>query len=115
MVIPSRSSLIPKLLFEFHDSAVGGQNGEFKTYLRFTRRLVLGCYAQKGDLICSSLPHMSDAEGVPSAATRSPTTITHPHSGLGKHYNGLRRGLTLPKSGGFDIVLVVVKKGSLDR
>ena len=34
LVIPSNSTLIPKLLFEFHDSAMGSHNGEHKTYLR---------------------------------------------------------------------------------
>lgn len=34
MVIPKTSSTIDKLLFEYHMSAIGGHNGEYKTYLR---------------------------------------------------------------------------------
>lgn len=34
LVILKSSSLIPRLLVGFHDSAVGGHAGEFKTYLR---------------------------------------------------------------------------------
>lgn len=34
LVIPSNSSLIPKVLLEYHNSAVGGHNGDLKTYLR---------------------------------------------------------------------------------
>lgn len=34
LAIPSNSTLIPKLLFELHDSAMGGHNREHKAYLR---------------------------------------------------------------------------------
>lgn len=34
VVLPSLSSLIQNLLYEYHCSPMGGHNGEFKTYLR---------------------------------------------------------------------------------
>lgn len=33
-VIPRNSKVIPTLLFEYHDAAMGGHTGELKTYLR---------------------------------------------------------------------------------
>lgn len=33
-VIPSSSTIIPKLLYEYHDAPMGGHAGELKTYLR---------------------------------------------------------------------------------
>ena len=34
MAIPSTSVTVDKLLNEYHTTASGGQNGEYKTYLR---------------------------------------------------------------------------------
>lgn len=33
-VLPRKSQLIPKILYEYHDAAMGGHVGEVKTYLR---------------------------------------------------------------------------------
>lgn len=34
LVIPKSSSMIDKLMYEYHTSAIGGHNREYKTYLR---------------------------------------------------------------------------------
>lgn len=37
IVIPASSTLVRKLLQEFHDSPIGGHSGEFKTYQRIAQ------------------------------------------------------------------------------
>lgn len=48
LVIPDSLSYIPKLLHEYHDSAVGGHSKELKTYQRLANHVYhCGCYPIK--------------------------------------------------------------------
>ena len=49
VIIPHSSNIVHKLLLEYHTTALGGHNGEYKTYLR---GLVLGGHEKVGDPVC---------------------------------------------------------------
>lgn len=108
MVIPKDSTMIDKLLNQYHMSAVGGHNGEYKTYLRladdwywegmrktvteFVRHCVI-CQRQK-------------------ASHQQPAGLLQPLPIPSQVWEDITMDFVeaLPKSGGFDTVLVVVDR-----
>lgn len=103
-VIPSTSSLIPKLLFEFHDSAIGGHNGEFKTYLRIAEDWYWVDMRKKVAQYVHGCPICQTQK----SSHQQPQGSLNPLPIPAQVWEDISLDFVkaLPKSGGFDTVLV---------
>ena len=108
VVIPATSTLIPKLLFKFHDSAAGGHNGEFKTYLRIAVHWYwVGMRKRVAQYVraCSVCQTQKASHQQPQGLLQPLTMPAHVWDEVSMDFVE-----ALPKSGGFDTILVVVEK-----
>lgn len=108
VVLPRSISLIQNLLYDYHCSAMGGHNGEFKTYLRlaehwfwFGMRKEVTEYV-RSCLVCQQQKH----------SHQRPAGLLQPLPIPTQVWEDVTMDFVeaLPKSGGWDTVLVVVDR-----
>lgn len=108
LVIPSTSSIIPTLLFEYHNTASSGHNGDLKTYLRLATdwywpgmRKKIAQYVRECE-ICQKQ----------KSSRQHPSGLLQPLPIPTQVWEEITMDFVegLPKSGGFDCVLVVVDR-----
>ena len=108
LVIPSGSPFIPKLLEQFHASAIGGHEGELKTFKRLTQEVYWKGMRRdvvefiKGCQICQENKY----------STLSPTGLLSPLPIPQKIWADISLDFVegLPTSRGFNSILVVVDR-----
>lgn len=108
VVLPSSSPLVQQLLQEYHSSATGGHNGEFKTYLRLAdhwfwlgmRRHVTNFVRQ-----CVTCQQQKHSHQKPAGLLQPLPIPLHVWEDITMDFVE-----ALPRSGGFDTVLVVVDR-----
>ena len=108
VVIPASSTLVQKLLSEYHDSPVGGHSGEFKTYQRLAQewfwcgmRKAVSKYVQS----CQTCQQQK-------VSSLSPAGLLQPLPIPNRVWEDISLDFVegLPKSKGFDTILVVVDR-----
>lgn len=102
------SSLIPQILKEYHDSVIGGHNGETKTYLRIASDWFwVGMKSQITQYVkqCSICQHMKVSQ-------QHPVGLLQPLPIPNQVWDEITMDFmeSLPKSNGVDTVLVVVDR-----
>ncbi|KAJ9548687.1 hypothetical protein OSB04_021230, partial [Centaurea solstitialis] len=110
LVIPASSQWIPKLIAEFHDSPTGGHSGFYRTYRRLASQIywlgmtkTVKAYVQACDT-CQRYKSSTLAPGGLLQPLPIPAAVWEDIS--------LDFITALPKSKGFDVVLVVVDRFS---
>lgn len=108
LVIPSKPSLVDHLLREYHDTPLGGHSGDFKTYQRLAQewywpgmRKRVQQYIQACD-VCQQN----------KASSLSPAGLLQPLPIPNRVWEDISLDFVegLPRSNGFDVVLVVVDR-----
>ncbi|XP_057522684.1 transposon Tf2-1 polyprotein isoform X1 [Amaranthus tricolor] len=94
LVIPHKSSVIETLMTlmrEYHNTAIGGHNGEYKNLSSLGRGLVLGRHEETSDSICARMRCLPTTNCIPPVASRIVTASSLTQPSLGRHFYGLRR------------------------
>ncbi|WVZ23326.1 hypothetical protein V8G54_001870 [Vigna mungo] len=108
MVIPKNSSKIPLILKEFHDSALGGHSGFFRTYKRISGLLFwegMKKEIQQYVLSCAVCQQNKYQTLNPGGLLQPLPIPTHTWSDISMDFIG-----GLPKTQGVDTILVVVDR-----
>lgn len=108
LVIPVRSSFIPKLLEKFHSSAVGGHEGALKTYKRLVQEVFWR--GMRKDVVSFITKYQVCQEN--KYATTSPAGLLSPVPIPQQVWSNISLDFVegLPTSKGFNAILVVVDR-----
>ncbi|TYK00329.1 transposon Tf2-1 polyprotein isoform X1 [Cucumis melo var. makuwa] len=108
LVIPNTSTLLPTVLHTYHDSVFGGHSGFLRTYTRLTGELYLKGIKKDIKKYCDECAICQRNK----TSALSPAGLLMPLETLDAIWNDISMDFIegLPKSKGWDVILVVVDR-----